>query len=217
MDDASVATPPGAGASERESEGEDDTMPVIKRRKLNVSGSDGQQSASRSVSPSEQTKPVSHPAPPSRPSFSDKLIEVYHDAVQSSATPSYLQNRFMVSIVHCMLHIDQFDQVYNMVGAVRCHNESDSTSLVEVEFHSSITHHSFSVSNHSNFSMAALSSSALVLASEKNYDEPRYPLAIINDFRLTGINKYFSSIHYHYTIVIFMIKQGIGHCCCACS
>lgn len=62
-----------------------------------------------------------------------------------------------------------------MVGAVRCHNESDSTSLVEVEFHSSITHHSFSVSNHSNFSMAALSSSALVLASERNYDEPRYP------------------------------------------
>ena len=190
MDDASIATPPpGASAScdgGRESEGENDTMPVVKRRRLNVSGSD-EQSASRSVSPSEQTitEPISRPPPP--PSFSDKLIEVYHDAVHPSATPTYLQHRFMVSTVLCILSrltSLYYIQVYNMVGAVRCHNESDSTSLVEVEFHSSTTHHSFSVSNHSNFNMAALSSSALVLASERNYDEPRYggTVSMVNDF-----------------------------------
>lgn len=105
MDDASISSPLGAGAScdaGRESEGEDDTMPVVKRRKLNVSGSDEQSAGSRSVSPSEHTEPVSRPAP-SRPSFSDKLIEVYHDAVQSSATPTHLQHRFMVSTVYSTL------------------------------------------------------------------------------------------------------------------
>lgn len=90
----------------RESGGEDDAMPVIKRRRLDVSGSDDEveHSKSRSASPWEQTpssNQIAEPAPrpPQPPSFSDKLIEVYHEAVQPSATPSYLQHRFMVSLI----------------------------------------------------------------------------------------------------------------------
>ena len=112
IDDAMGATPtdapatsldPGDDAGGRE---EEEDMPVLKRRRLDVSRSDGEeeQSVSRSVSPWEQTPSsnqiaVPVPRPPPLPSFSDKLVEVYHEPIQPSATPTYLQHRFMVSTI----------------------------------------------------------------------------------------------------------------------
>ena len=120
-------TPPdaasaGDGAGGREREKEDEDMPVVKRRRLEISGSDGEdeQPASRSVSPWEQTPssnqisvPVPRPPPP--PSFSDKLVEVYHEPIQPSATPTYLQHRFMVSISQYTLGYAMFMSVYSWI------------------------------------------------------------------------------------------------------
>ena len=57
---------------------------------------------------------------------------------------------------------------------VRCHGDESSTPMIEVEFHSTSTHHSFSVPNHMGWTMAALNDKALVLATEKSEDDPRY-------------------------------------------
>ncbi len=46
--------------------------------------------------------------------------------------------------------------------------------MVEVEFHNSSTHHSFSLPNHSEYTMATLNEQALVLASERTEDAPRF-------------------------------------------
>ena len=45
--------------------------------------------------------------------------------------------------------------------------------MVEVEFHNTSTHHSFSLPNPSGYSMAALSEQALVLATEKQDEQSR--------------------------------------------
>ena len=127
MDDAMGATPPEAASNHGDDAGgreeEEEDMPVVKRRRLEVSRSDveEEQSVSRSVSPWEQTPssnqitvPVPHPPP--LPSFSDKLVEVYHEPIQPSATPTYLQHRFMVSISLDILYPCQ----YNISGYSVC-------------------------------------------------------------------------------------------------
>ncbi len=63
-------------------------------------------------------------------------------------------------------------QAYNLVGAVRHHGD-ESTSMIEVDFHNTATHHSFSLANYSGYSMAALNERALVLASERSDEQPR--------------------------------------------
>ncbi len=45
--------------------------------------------------------------------------------------------------------------------------------MVEVDFHNTGTHHSFSLANYSGYNMAALSERALVLACERADDQPR--------------------------------------------
>jgi len=60
-----------------------------------------------------------------------------------------------------------------MVGVVRSHDDEDA-NLVEVDFHDSGTHHSFSLPNSLDHNMAALSSQALVLACPWTEDRPRY-------------------------------------------
>ena len=62
--------------------------------------------------------------------------------------------------------------MYNLVGVVRSHSD-DEASMVEVEFHNTSTHHSFSLPNPSGYSMAALSEQALVLATEKQDEQSR--------------------------------------------
>ena len=65
-----------------------------------------------------------------------------------------------------------FIQVYNLVGVVRSHSDEEA-SMIEVEFHNTSTHHSFSLPNSSDYSMASLSEQALVLASEKQEEQSR--------------------------------------------
>lgn len=65
-----------------------------------------------------------------------------------------------------------YQQVYNLVGVVRCHSDGN-TSMVEVDFHNTGTHHSFSLSNFVGHKMAALNEQALVLACERDEDQPR--------------------------------------------
>ena len=78
------------------------------------------------------------------------------------------------SINKCYLHkiLTIFLQVYNLVGVVRSHSDEEA-SMVEVEFHNTSTHHSFSLPNPSSYSMAALSEQALVLAAEKQDEQVR--------------------------------------------
>ena len=59
-----------------------------------------------------------------------------------------------------------------MVGMVYCHDDNNA-SMVEVDFHDSCTHHSFSLSNSLGHSMAALSHQALALACQRTEDSPR--------------------------------------------
>ena len=57
---------------------------------------------------------------------------------------------------------------------VSCHNDDDTISMVEIEFHNASTYHSFSVPNNIGWTMASLSEQALLLAIEKIESEPRY-------------------------------------------
>ena len=81
--------------------------------------------------------------------------------------------------VHANVHVHVYDcddfefvQVYNLVGVVRSHSDEEA-SMVEVEFHNTSTHHSFSLPNPAGYSMASLSEQALVLASEKQEEQSR--------------------------------------------
>ena len=65
-----------------------------------------------------------------------------------------------------------FLKVYNLVGVVHSHSDEEAL-MVEVEFHNTSTHHSFSLPNPSGYSMAALSEQALVLAAEKQDEQAR--------------------------------------------
>lgn len=57
--------------------------------------------------------------------------------------------------------------MWNSVGIVYNRTEDDISSI-DVEFHDVTTHHALHIMNHLNHSMAALSSQALLLASEGN-------------------------------------------------
>ncbi|XP_015762017.1 PREDICTED: WD repeat and HMG-box DNA-binding protein 1-like [Acropora digitifera] len=81
-------------------------------------------------------------------------VPTLQPAFQPSATPVHLMHRFMV---------------WNSVGIVRCHKE-DEISSIEVEFHDASTHHPLHLTNHLNHTMAALSSTALLLACKVQDD-----------------------------------------------
>ncbi len=55
---------------------------------------------------------------------------------------------------------------------VHCHDDND-TPLIEVDFHNSSIHHSFSLPNTLGHTMAALSEEALVLAAGRTEEEKR--------------------------------------------
>lgn len=79
-----------------------------------------------------------------------------------------VQDLFLTS-VPITVHL----QVWNSVGIVRCHTE-DEISSIEVEFHDTSTHHPLHLTNHLNHTMAALSSTAVLLACKAHEDSPRY-------------------------------------------
>lgn len=52
-------------------------------------------------------------------------------------------------------------------------SDEDDENAIDVEFHSAATHHAFHIDNTSDFVMADLSSTALLLASRGDEDTPR--------------------------------------------
>ncbi len=56
---------------------------------------------------------------------------------------------------------------------VRCLDDYSSTPMIEVEFHNTATHHSFSINNDVGWTMAALNDKGLILGTEKNENGPR--------------------------------------------
>merc|ERR1719483_1997219 len=70
-------------------------------------------------------------------------------AFQPGASPPNLSNRFLV---------------YNSVGIVKGHESSEESSL-DIEFHDSAVHHALHLSNSEGYTMSALSSRLVALAS----------------------------------------------------
>ena len=100
-------------------------------------------------------------------------------------------------------------QVWNSVGIVRCHTE-DEISSIEVEFHDTSTHHPLHLTNHLNHTMAALSSTAVLLACKAHEDSPRYCTVILNNPFYPKVC--ISGIHtvYHTFLIILAFKQAIA-------
>lgn len=75
---------------------------------------------------------------------------------QSGSTPVHLSSRYMV---------------WNFIGIIKQYN-TDEESSIDIEFHDTAVHHAMHVTNTSNFTMADMSSEAVILASESNEDNP---------------------------------------------
>nr|XP_054758246.1 WD repeat and HMG-box DNA-binding protein 1-like [Lytechinus pictus] len=73
-----------------------------------------------------------------------------------ASTPVHLSSRFMK---------------WNSVGIVRCYDTDDESSI-DVEFHDTAVHHSLHFDNQNNYTMADLSTEAVLLASESNLENP---------------------------------------------
>ncbi|CAI8014341.1 WD repeat and HMG-box DNA-binding protein 1 [Geodia barretti] len=151
---------------------DDDIIHSRKRRRLlEDSDDEGETESNAAVAPDDVESLISGdvgPAP-SRPlapptsiartaaaAFSEKFVEVYQSPLLPSSTPHTLPHHFLT---------------YNMVGVVRSHNDDD-THMIEVEFHNSTVHHSFSIPNHHGNNMASLSESCLALACQRNEGNP---------------------------------------------
>jgi len=93
---------------------------------------------------------------------------------QPGASPQGLTNRFLV---------------YNNVGIVKSH-ESDAERSLDIEFHDIAVHHALHLANHDQFSLAALSSSVLALASAGD-GESGSKLSV-NYFSSSDLNKEWS-------------------------
>lgn len=63
-------------------------------------------------------------------------------------------------------------QVWNSVGIIRQYNNEEENSI-DVEFHDTSVHHAIHIPNTSNYTMADLSSEAVLLATERETDAPR--------------------------------------------
>lgn len=75
---------------------------------------------------------------------------------QSGSTPTHLSSRYMV---------------WNFIGLIKQYN-TDEENSIDIEFHDTAVHHAMHVTNTSNFTMADMSSEAVVLASESDEDNP---------------------------------------------
>ncbi|XP_078001089.1 WD repeat and HMG-box DNA-binding protein 1-like [Glandiceps talaboti] len=82
---------------------------------------------------------------------------------QSSSTPVHLSSRFMI---------------WNSVGIIKAYN-TDEENSIEVEFHDSSLHHAMHLDNGVGYTMAAMSTQAVVLAAEsQDNDTPSQLLCL---------------------------------------
>lgn len=63
-------------------------------------------------------------------------------------------------------------QVWNSVGIIKQYNTEEENS-VDIEFHDTSIHHAMHITNNYNYTMADMSTEAVILASEKDDDSPR--------------------------------------------
>lgn len=75
-------------------------------------------------------------------------------AFQPGSTPEHLSSRFMV---------------WNSVGVIRQYNNDDENSI-DIEFHDTSMHHAMHIMNSMNYTMADMSTEAVVLATEGDSD-----------------------------------------------
>ena len=81
--------------------------------------------------------------------------------------------------------------MYNSVGVVKSH-ESESERSLDVEFHDIAVHHALHLANNDNYSMAALSSTVLALASRSDSDTASK--LSVNYFSSSDMNKEWSVV-----------------------
>lgn len=75
---------------------------------------------------------------------------------QSGSTPVHLSSRYMV---------------WNFIGIIKQYNTEEENSI-DIEFHDTAIHHAMHVTNTSNYTMADMSSEAVILAAESDEDNP---------------------------------------------
>lgn len=75
---------------------------------------------------------------------------------QSGSTPVHLSSRYMI---------------WNFIGVIKQYN-TDEENSIDIEFHDTAIHHAMHVTNTSNYTMADMSSEAVILASESDADNP---------------------------------------------
>ena len=64
-------------------------------------------------------------------------------------------------------------QVWNGVGIVRQYNSEDENSI-DIEFHDTSIHHAMHITNSNNYTLASLSTEAVLLASEGDSESGRF-------------------------------------------
>ncbi|XP_006818558.1 WD repeat and HMG-box DNA-binding protein 1-like [Saccoglossus kowalevskii] len=97
------------------------------------------------VEPSVSSKPIKYDAPPQTP---------LQKSFQPASTPIHLSSRFMV---------------WNSVGIIKAYSSDDENSI-EIEFHDTSLHHAMHVDNNAGYTMASLSSEAVLFAAPSQDD-----------------------------------------------
>ncbi|XP_006120180.2 WD repeat and HMG-box DNA-binding protein 1 [Pelodiscus sinensis] len=85
-----------------------------------------------------------------RPFYDGPMPTPQQKPFQSGSTPLHLMHRFMV---------------WNSIGIIRCYND-EQDNAIDVEFHDTSIHHATHLPNSLNYTMADLSSEAILLACE---------------------------------------------------
>ncbi|XP_062061076.1 WD repeat and HMG-box DNA-binding protein 1 isoform X2 [Lepus europaeus] len=85
-----------------------------------------------------------------RPFYDGPMPTPRQKPFQSGSTPVHLTHRFMV---------------WNSIGIIRCYND-EQDNAIDVEFHDTSIHHATHLSNTLNYTVAALSHEAILLACE---------------------------------------------------
>ena len=102
---------------------------------------------------------------------------------------AFLQKPFIPSSTP--VHLEQRFMLWNETGIVRAYS-SETEDTIDVEFHDIAVHHSININNTSNYSLAGLSSEALVLASDKSEDQVSSKVFVMNFITWDESNKEWS-------------------------
>ncbi|XP_071962820.1 WD repeat and HMG-box DNA-binding protein 1-like [Antedon mediterranea] len=136
---------------------EDDDDIGVKQRKSNFNGIADEESLDAILGKTVEADSTDATQPPAQPKiiYEGPKVTPLQKPFISGATPVHLTCRFMK---------------WNNVGIVRSY-DSEEESSVDVEFHDSSVHHALHIDNQLSYTMADLSTQAVVLASEKDEED----------------------------------------------